>query len=113
LFGSESGAGNGKGKSTTLDGEKPQLEQANIKGLERKSYNTDITGADPGRAIDDKTAISPLSLPVSLLNHDLNAVKLELSSASPNDQATTDKLGEGNGNGEWGCKNGVGAEMYG
>jgi hypothetical protein len=84
--------------------------------------------AENGRGIDYKTAISPLSLPISLLGHDLalseSVVKSQLDSASaistPNGQAkalgTTDKMGgiqgKENGSRECGCKNGMGAEMY-
>jgi hypothetical protein len=106
----------GNGKST-----KPDVQEL------LASENVTNT-AENGRGIDDKSAISPLSLPISLLNHDLarpdNEVKLELSTASAtsilNDQAnalvTTDKIegiqGKENGNGELGRENGIGARMY-
>jgi hypothetical protein len=64
----------GNGKSTKL-GVQELFESENV-------TNT----AKNGRGSDDKSAISPLSLPVSLLNHDLalldNAVETQLGSAS-------------------------------
>jgi hypothetical protein len=102
----------GSGKSTKLDVQE-LLESENV-------TNT----AENGRGIDDQTAISPLSLPISLLNHDLalpdNEVMSQRSSASATSISnyqtktlvTTDKLGGESGIGECGCKKGIGSEMY-
>jgi hypothetical protein len=106
----EGGSGSeesGNGKSTKLDVQ-DLLKSENV-------TNTD----ENGRCIDDKTAISPLSLPVSLLNHDLALLDNAVSSASaisiPNDLAktlvTTDKI-RGIQGGECGCKNSISAKMY-